>query len=345
MTEYLDELQEGMDVLFPEYEIRVQELFERMLQGDILSCLTELMRQTIAKLSADAVGLKNLFIWLILLGIASALLSHVVELFDAHQVADLGFYFVYLSMIAVLLRCFLDSAETAGQALENIVLFGRLLVPVYLIAVGAATGSISAAAYYQLFLILIYGVEKLLLGVGLPLCYAFCMLNVINGIWPEEKLSLFIDFVKKCIDWLIKGAIGIVTGVSVFQSLLNPVLDAFRAGGMQKAMTAIPGMGNAAEGVLELAVGSAVVIKNSVGVVLLCGLLLLCVNPLLKILLTALVIKLSAALMGMVSDKRITLAANRAGDAALCLLRTTATGFFLFFISLAVSTLATNRGF
>lgn len=224
-------------------------------------------------------------------------------------------------------------------------MFGKLLVPVYLIAVGAATGSISAAAYYQLFLILIYGVEKLLLGVGLPLCYAFCMLNVINGIWPEEKLSLFIDFVKKCIDWLIKGAIGIVTGVSVFQSLLNPVLDAFRAGGMQKAMTAIPGMGNAAEGVLELAVGSAVVIKNSVGVVLLFGLLLLCVNPLLKILLTALVIKLSAALMGMVSDKRITLAANRAGDAALCLLRTTATGFFLFFISLAVSTLATNRGF
>lgn len=345
-TDYgLDELEQGMDELFPEYNISLENLLNKLLQGNVIDALADFMQEIIAQLSGNTLGLKNIFVWLLVLGVASALMSHLVEVFDRHQVADLSYYFMYLLMGAILLKCFAQIAVTAVTALENIVLFGRLLVPVYLLTVGVATGSITAAAYYQLLLILIYGVEQILLGVVVPLVYSYCLLSMINGIWIEEKLALFVELVEKIIGWILKASIGVVTGVSIFQSILTPVLDSVKMGAWQKAVSVIPGIGSGAEGAMELVVGSAVVIKNSVGLVLLLLLLFLCAAPLLQIFFTALMIKAAAAFMGIVSDKRITACANRTGDAALLLFKTTGTAFVLFLISLAVVATATNRGF
>ncbi len=344
-TDYgLDELQEGMDTLFPSYDISLENLLKRLMQGDVVGALAEFMEEIIAQLSGNTLGLKNVFVWLLVLGVVSALMSHLVEVFDKHQVADLSFYFMYLLMSAILLKCFTEVADTAVTALENIVLFGRLLVPVYLLTVGIATGSVTATAYYQLLLIIIYGVEQVLLGLVVPLVYSYCLLSVINGIWIEEKLTLFVEFVEKIIGWILKASIGVVTGVSIFQSVLTPVLDSVRTGAWQKAVSFIPGIGSGAEGAMELVVGSAVVIKNSVGLVLLILLLFLCALPLFEIFLTAFLLKAAAAFMGIVGDKRITACTNRMGDASYLLFKTTGTACVLFLISLAVVATATNRG-
>lgn len=107
---------------------------------------------------------------------------------------------------------------------------------------------------------------------------------------------------------------------------------------LQRIVSAIPGVGNAADGAVELVLGSALVIKNSIGVVLLILILVLCAAPLLKIGLIAGVLKCAAAFMGIVSDKRITTCVNRAGDGGLLLLKTAGTAILLFLISIAVVT-------
>lgn len=340
----LDELQSGIDSLFPQYDISISRLMQKILQGDIIGALTDFVKDGIEGMAGSTVGMKDVFIWLLVLGIVSALMSHFVEVFDRHQVADLSFYFMYLLMTAILLKCFVQAAQTAMGAMENVVLFIRLLMPVYIVAVGAATGSITVGAYYQLLLILIYGVEELLIGIVVPLIYTYCLLAVVNGIWIEEKLTLFIEFLEKLVSWILKTAMWVVTGISIFQSILTPVLDSVKTGVLQKAVSAIPGIGSAADSVVELALGSAVVIKNSIGVVMLLLLLLLCAVPLFKILITALLLKGAAAFMGIVSDKRITACANRTGDAGLMLFKTAGTAMLLFLISIAIVAITTNRG-
>ncbi len=83
--------------------------------------------------------------------------------------------------------------------MENIVLFVRLMVPTFLLTVGVASGTVTVGAGYQLMLLLIYGTEKILLGVVLPLIYSYCLLTMINGIWVEEKLALLADLLEKLI--------------------------------------------------------------------------------------------------------------------------------------------------
>ena len=332
----MGELEKGMEKLFPAFHISAAELMGQLLQGDVLGAVGSLMKEVIRGMADTAAGIRSILIWLVILGILSALLIHFVEVFDKHQIADLSFYFIYLLMGVILLQCFSGVFRTARDAIENIVLFVRLMVPTYLLAVGVASGPATVGAGYQLMLLLIYGTEKLLLGVVLPLIYSYSLLTMINGIWVEEKLSLLTELLEKAIGWILKASLGVVTGISVFQSLITPVLDSVKNSAVEKALSALPGIGNAADGILELAVGSAVVIRNSIGVLLLLLLIAACAAPLLQILFTAALIKCAAAFMGIVSDKRVTTCTDHMGNAGMLLFRTAGTAMLLFLITLAL---------
>lgn len=249
----------------------------------------------------------------------------------------MGFYFMYLLFTTVLLKCFFQAADIAGHAVENIILFVKLLVPTYLLTVGVSTGAVTAGAAYQMMLFAVYGVEYILAEGLLTLVCSFSMLSVVNGIWAEEKLTFLIDLVGKAVGWVLKGALGAMTGIGIFQKLIGPVVDSARNSALNRLISAIPGIGPAAGGVTELVVGSAMVIRNSVGVVLLLLLLLLCAVPLLKIAVIAGMLKCAAAFMSIVSDRRITACVNRIGDASLLLLRLTGTAMLLFVIAVAVA--------
>lgn len=339
----LDRLEEGVQSLFPTYRLSAEALFSKVIDGDIAGAAAELFHGMTAGLFSQLGGMKNIFIWLLVLGILSSLMTRFVEIFDRHQVADLGFYFMYLLFSVILLQCFMNASLVAAEALENIVLFIRLLMPTYLFTVGVSTGSVTAGAAGQLMLLAVYGVENVL-GKGImPLVHSLVMLVVINGIWTEEKLSLLIELLEKGIGWALKGALGVLTGFGVFQSLVTPVVDSARRSGLQKLVGAIPGVGGAADGVVELVLGSAAVIRSGVGVLLMLLLLLLCVTPLIKIGVIAAVLKGAAAFMGIVSDKRITACADKTGDAGLLLLRTVGTAMLLFVVSVAVIAAAGSR--
>ena len=69
-----------------------------------------------------------------------------------------------------------------------------------------------------------------------------------------------------------------------------------------------------------------------------------CILPVLKILLLSGALKAGAALIGIVSDKRMTNLANRAGDGSMMLLKVALSAIALFIISVAVAAYSTNRG-
>ena len=77
----MEELEKGMQKLFPASRISVAELMGQLLQGDVLGAAGTLLQEVIQGMGASAAGRKNILIWLIVLGILSALLIHFVEVF------------------------------------------------------------------------------------------------------------------------------------------------------------------------------------------------------------------------------------------------------------------------
>ncbi|MCI9199239.1 MAG: hypothetical protein HFI03_02205 [Lachnospiraceae bacterium] len=340
----MGEVAEGLDHLIPDYDLDMWEIWGKILQGKITEAAMLLWEGIKGKLLSELAGMKNIFASILILGIISALFANFSDVFQNHQIADISFYFLYLLLMSILMKAFLTAADIAGQTVENIVLFIKMFIPTYFMAVGAATGATTGAVYYQFTLVLAYGVEKIIFSLLIPLIYSYVLLALLNGIWAEERLALLLDFLKKGIGAGLKVAMGAITSLSLFQSMIAPVLDSLKVSAVKKAVGAIPGIGNLAEGVTEMVIGSAVLIKNSIGVLMLLLLLAICLIPLAKLFLIACMMKGSAALVGIVSDKRITGCTDRVGDGSLLLFKAAFTAVALFMITIAVVAYTTGKG-
>ncbi len=338
----LSGVNEGLDGLFPGMEIEGEELLAMIMEGRAPEAFKMLAGEVKDGLLGEISGLRQIFIYILVLGVVSALFAEFSDLFAGKQIAQAGFYFLYLFLMVILTKVIYFVSEIATGAVENIVLFVKLFVPTYCVAVGAAQGTASGVYYYQLMLVAAYLVESFLNSIMVPVIYSYVMLTLLNGFWTEEKLTLLLDFIEKGIGTALKAAMGAITGLSLVQAVIGPVASGLRISAMRKAVSAIPGIGGVTEGVAELVLGSAVLIKNSMGVLLLVALFGACLAPLLKILIVAGTVKLGAAITGIVSDKRISLCADRVGGGCFLFLRCVFTSVFLFIIVIAVVSYTTS---
>ncbi len=319
-----------------EMNIDADELLFMIMEGKFLEAFTMLTGWIREALAGEMEGIRRIFIYILVLGVVSALFSGFSDLFVGQQVAQAGFYFLYIFLMVIMTRVFLFVSQIAVSAVENIVLFVKLFIPTYFVAVGAAQGAASAVYYYQMMLIIAYLVESFLNTVLIPFIYSYVILALLNGLWAEEKLSLLLEILEKGIVMALKVSMGIVTSLSLVQAVIVPVASQLKISAMRKAISAIPGIGGVAEGVTELVMGSAVLIKNSMGVLLLVLIFGACILPLLKIVVVTATVKLGAAVTGIVSDKRIASCTNRVGVGCFLLFRCVFTSMALFIIVIAV---------
>ncbi len=341
----LAEVSTKLDNLFPEYSFDLELLLEKLLSGDIMGAVGGVFDAVLGGSLHHFAGMKEVLVWIMLVGIAASVITHFVNLFENRQVADISFYFVYLLFVTLLLKCFQEAAVITAGAIDNLVAFIKLFVPAYVISVGVATGTSTATAYYGILLAVIYLIQNLLLTIVVPCIYGYVLLSVINGIWPEEKLATLVSLLEKGIRLLLKFSMGAVMGVSVLQSMITPVIDSAKASGLQKVVSFIPGVGTTADGMMDMMLGSALIIKNSIGVIMLILLIAVCAIPVFKICVVAVMLKIAAAFLGIISDKRMVTCTDKVGSGSVLLLKTTGTAFALFFLIISVTAITTNRGF
>lgn len=337
MEDYdLTEIENGFADLFPGYQIDMDGLLSLILKGKVTEAVSVLGKEIKQNILKELYGMKEVIICILVIGIVSSLFSNFSDIFSGQQISQVGFYFLYLFLMAVLTRSFVYVSQTAVTTIENIVLFVKLFIPTWFMAVGASSGSTTAMFYYQVMLLSAYLIESFLLTVLMPFVYSYVILALLNGIWAEERLALLLDFIQKAIVMALKVTMGIITGLSMVQAVIVPVVDKLKISAFRKAVSAIPGIGGVAEGVTELVIGASVLIKNSLGVLLLVLLLFACLTPLIKILMVAGLVKLGAALTGIISDKRISGCTDRVGEGCFLLFRCVFTAAALFLIIIGV---------
>ena len=134
----------------------------------------------------------------------------------------------------------------------------------------------------------------------------------------------------------------VVLGLNIVQGFLNPVKDRLLNGTVEKAASMIPGIGNVADGVAELLLGSGILIKNGVGVAALLILVLLCAVPMGKIACITLFYKIAAAVTEPVADKRIAGCLKGMAEGGVLYVKLMGYCVVLFFLTIALTTMLTG---
>ena len=111
---------------------------------------------------------------------------------------------------------------------------------------------------------------------------------------------------------------------------------------MTRTAEALPWVGNAMGGAAEIFLGTAVLIKNGIGMAGAVIAVLICLGPIVQMALMALMYKAAAALVQPVSDKRITACISGVSEGYELMVRVIFTVGLLFLLTIAVVAASTS---
>ena len=336
----MQQMQEAVNELLGENTFHVQEFLKELMKGEQgvskKQSVLFIKEQLLSALVMD----RQTFVQVLLLVLVAALFSNFTEVFGNNQTAEVSFYIVYMLLSAILLHSFQMISQGISEKLQDLMVFMKALMPSYFLAVTAASGSATAMVFYEMVMVVIYLIQVVLLRLVLPGIHGYVLLEMINYLHKEDFLSHMAELMQTVLGWTLKTCTGITIGMQLVQNMISPAVDSLKRNVVGKTAAAIPGIGNAINGVTETALATAVLIRNSLGVMGILLLLLLGLPPVIKLGFTALIYKLLAALVQPVSDKRLVGCLSTIGEGCGLLLKVLLTAEFLFMITIAVLTVS-----
>lgn len=338
------EIEDLLDDIFPEKKTDFQDLIKGMLNGE-----TEPSLQVIGEMISDQFfyewkSSKAGMVHILLIVIVAAVFTNFSNVFQNKQISEISFYVLYLLLITIGLNSFRILIVSASENLERLIRFMKVLGPVYFLAVAFAAGSSTSILFYNLVLLLIYLVELVILNFLIPFVQVYIVVKVMNNLSEEDYLSKFAELCETVIAWTLKTLLAGVTGVNIIQGLLSPAIDSLKRSVVGRSAEAIPVVGDAIGGVTEVMLGTAILIKNGIGVAGALVCIGICLVPIIQMAVVTLLYKLIAAMIQPVSDKRIVGCISSIADGSQMLLRITFTTGVLFLLTIAVVTATTMAG-
>ena len=338
------EIEDLLDDIFPEKKTDFQDLINKMLSGQ-----TEPSLQVIGEMISDQFfyewkSSKAGMVHILLIVIVAAVFTNFSNVFQNQQISEISFYVLYLLLITIGLNSFRILIVSASENLERLIGFMKVLGPVYFLAVAFAAGSSTSILFYNLVLLLIYLVELVILNFLIPFVQVYIVVKVMNNLSEEDYLSKFAELCETVIAWTLKTLLAGVTGVNIIQGLLSPAIDSLKRSVVGRSAEAIPVVGDAIGGVTEVMLGTAVLIKNGIGVAGALVCIGICLVPIIQMAVVTLLYKLIAAMIQPVSDKRIVGCISSIADGSQMLLRIIFTTGVLFLLTIAVVTATTMAG-
>lgn len=196
--------------------------------------------------------------------------------------------------------------EIGKNAIGQINAFSKVLMP-SLMTAGVATGApLSATSQYSITLLFSDVLLTAINGLFLPLVYAYLAAIAANAALPNQSLSKIAAFLK----WVISGSLKLIlmvfVGYITASGLISTTTDVV---GVKTAQFAISGTVPVVGGILadagETVIAGAMMIKNSIGVVGMLGILSIILTPFLTLGVNYCLFKIASALAEPMCDLKL----------------------------------------
>lgn len=336
------EIEDFIEKNFPDKKVGFEEMVKSLVSGDVGETLETFGRMLSEQFLHEFRITKSTMIHVLMIAIMAAVFHNFSSVFQKGQVSEIGFYVLYMLLITICLNSFRVLVTSTIDGLGGLMEFLKLLGPVYFLAVAIATGSTTSIAFYNVVLILVCIVEMVIQSLLLPLVQIYMVIRVLNNLSVEEYLSKLGELLQTIIVWSLRMLLGSVLGINVIQSLLNPAIDSVKRSVLTRGGEAIPIIGDVLGGATEVVLGTAVLLKNGIGVAGAIICVVLCMSPVVQMTIVTLMYKLVAALIQPISDKRIVECISSMADGTTMLLRVLFTSCLLFLITIAMVAVTTT---
>ena len=270
---------------------------------------------------------------IVVIGIICSLFKNLQSSFSSEGISQIAFFACYAILIILLSKTFIISLSLAKDVIVQIATFMDKVLPLLAALLIASGGLTQAATMDPIILGATILIPKIYLNIIIPLILITFVLQFANNISTEPKLSNLCGLIKKSTVWIQGFIITVFIGVLTIRGISSSTIDAVTLKTTKFTIdNFIPIVGKSLSDAISSVAGYSLIIKNAIGSI---GLIVI-IFPIIKIVLSSLIFKLSAALLEPITDKRITSSIAAAGESLILIMSCVLCVSLMFFVLIAI---------
>lgn len=295
IEEYWKHIQQNYDWFIPELTSRnIFELMKSNEQFSFQSGFKGIMIYFLFEIIENG----KLLGTLIILTLFSMILQTVIKAFDESSISKIANLVIFIVLIYFALQSFYLSYTYAKDAMETMSGFIIALMPLMLAIIASLGQLMSVAFFHPLILFLIHFSSLLLSNFVLPLLYLAALLMIVSQLNENFKLNHLATLFRS----ISLGILGVyVTAFLTVMSIQGTVTSIQDGVALKTAKffagNFIPVIGKALTDATDTILGSALLLKNAIGVIGLIIVTMLAIFPAIKIAALAFIYKLVSSLL------------------------------------------------
>ena len=328
------------DGIVPEFSAK--DILKQLNSGDLSLAPSEVLRYILRLLLGEVYDGAKLMALVLAMSVLSSYLSGLKSGFGGTAVADCAFYACFTVISGIASAAFYEAALCASQAIENVAVFMRFIVPVLVTTLLTCGAAISAQTLEPTLLAIVEVAVWVIETVFIPGVMISTALNIVNGMSDKFKTDRMVKLLNSAVKWGLSVMLTVFVSLAGLKSIASAGADGL-AVKLSKfaASNLIPMIGGILAESVETVLNCSVVIKNSVGILGIICLILIALRPVLKLGALLIIFRITAAVSEPVSEPKLITCISRLGDSISVLFSMIAAVTVMFVI---VMTIMINAG-
>ena len=321
--------------LIPDFNVR--DLFKKIINGDMELSIPAIFRIIVKYLLGEVYGCLRLMALIIALSVLCSYLTGLQDGFGKEGVSQAAFYVCYIVIAGIASAAFYQTAGCVNNAVENISVFMKMIVPIVITTLLTSGAIVSASVFEPVLITIVEIAVTVVQSLLIPLVMITTAMNIVNNISDKFKIQKMVKFMNRCIKWGLSVMLTIFVSVAGIQSIAASGADGLTVKLTKfAASNLIPVVGGILSESVETVMNCSVLIKNSVGVLGIICLTIIAAVPLLKIAAVLIIFRLTAAVAEPISDPKIVTCLSEIANSVSVLFSMLAASIVMFIIVLTI---------
>ncbi|MBU5677570.1 stage III sporulation protein AE [Alkaliphilus sp. MSJ-5] len=331
----IDSMNDDLEEYIPKIEIK--PFITKILKGEGIVSLQDIINGTIKYFFKEVVANWKILGQIIVLSAIYAILSNLQSAFENDVVGKLAYTVCYLVIITITIKSFMIAINLGKETIDTMVTFMQALLPI-LLAILIAMGGLTTSAFFHPVLLGSIGfIGTIIKSVVLPLILFSAVLAIVNNLSSKVQVTKLASLLKQSAVVILGFVLTAFIGIISIQGITASTVDGITIRTAKFAVDKfIPIVGGFLSDAMDTVIGYSLLLKNSIGVIGLIAIFIICLIPMVKIIALITIYKICSAIVEPISQSQLADCLNHMSNSLVLIFATVSSVAIMFFITITI---------
>ncbi|HZK57961.1 MAG TPA: stage III sporulation protein AE [Clostridia bacterium] len=336
------DLQQIVDTINGELEgymptIEIKTFITKLFKGEGIIGFQDIAKGAMKYFFREVVTNWRILGQIIILSSIYALLTNLQSAFENDAVGKLAYNVCYLVIISIAIKSFMMAINLGKDTIDTMITFMQALLPI-LLGILIAMGGVTTSAFFHPVLLGSIGfMGTIIKSIVLPLIFFSAVLAIINNLSSRIQITKLSGLLKQSAMVILGFALTMFVGIISIQGVATSTVDGVTIRTAKFAIDKlIPVAGKFLSDAMDTIIGYSLLLKNSIGVMGLTVIFIICLIPTVKIVALVTIYKLCSAIIEPIAQSQLADCLNHMSNSLVLIFATISSVAVMFFITITI---------